>query len=309
MLVRFKKFTKIFGRENHSLAPILLVFIATSLILCPQGTNAFSLLKILGIGDSDKGEDLKISTEADDTSDTFSESPFSFSFDSNSIDDEGSTKRFSLDAWKKNVDILAAIKELPLLQDLSKGSLEQLKYRFWMLQTAHLAAAFTKAMAFGLVKANGPVELQFFENCANFSHHYQALVANYSRLMNNTEGTTALTELPSPTTQHFASFLVSTAGTKTLGTILASIMPYHWYQAKIREWLSTMPTYDNNPYRQWIDQMGAPFPLEQSITLLEQLSAGQSDAELAEMHEVFRFSAKLHWMFLDAVYGEEFWRI
>lgn len=34
--------------------------------------------------------------------------------------------------------------------------------------------------------------------------------------------------------------------------------------------------------------MGAPFPLEQSITLLEQLSAGQSDAELAEMHEVFR---------------------
>lgn len=89
MLVRFKKFTKIFRRENHSLAPILLVFIATSLILCPQGTNAFSLLKILGIGDSDKGEDLKISTEADDTSDTFSESPFSFSFDSNSIDDEG----------------------------------------------------------------------------------------------------------------------------------------------------------------------------------------------------------------------------
>lgn len=218
---------------------------------------------------------------------------------------------FTAEIWQKNAALYETIRTMPFNQELANGTLDEKRFRHYMIQDAHYLIAFGRALAIAAAKADTTDEIvQFADGAKGAVIVERSLHADFMEQYGVSEETFAATPL-SPATHHYTSFIMANAWGSSYPVVLAGMLPCFWIYAEIgTELLGT--TVPNNPYASWINAYGGEEfneAVRAVIATIDRVAAVASDETRAAMHQAYTHAAKLEWMFWDSAYRLEAWPV
>lgn len=218
---------------------------------------------------------------------------------------------FTAEIWKKNAALFETIRTMPFNQELADGTLNQERFRHYMIQDAHYLVAFGRALAIAAAKADNADEVVQFASAAHGAVVVErSLHEDFMEQFGVSAETFAATPL-SPATHHYSSFLLANAWSKSYPVALAGLLPCFWIYAEVgRDIIGRAAK--NNPYDSWIaTYAGDEFHtlVREVIATVDRVAAVASEETREEMHIAYTHAAKLEWMFWDSAYRLEQWPV
>lgn len=216
---------------------------------------------------------------------------------------------FSEKTWQKNLLLFENIVSMPFNAELALGTLGREKFRHYMIQDAHYLEGFARALA--LLSAKGHHSdhiVQFAESARVAIIVERSLHAEYFVDFGITPEEFAATE-PTPVCEHYVSYLLRLASLEPFEVGVAGVLPCFWIYREVGKRILSIATKPN-PYQRWIDTYsGEDFErsVDAVITVVDQLAANASDRSVRLMHQAFRRSTQLEWMFWDSAYRQAAW--
>ncbi|MFS0635450.1 thiaminase II [Mesobacillus foraminis] len=206
--------------------------------------------------------------------------------------------------WRKN-------HSHPFVRGIGDGSLDQKKFRFYMVQDYLYLIEYAKLFALGAVKASDVETMAKFASLLDGTlNEEMSLHRQYAARFGISE-----TELeqaaPSPTTLAYTHYMLHIAQNGTLSELLSALLPCSWSYWEIGKELSRKPGAIDHPlYGEWIKMYSSREfgQLAQwCIELLDQHTAGKTEEELARLEEIFLNTTRFEYMFWDMAYNESMW--
>jgi thiaminase/transcriptional activator TenA len=217
--------------------------------------------------------------------------------------------KWSEQTWEIVNPIYNQILDLPFNQELSDGTLDKEKFKFYMAQDAYYLGEFGKALSTisGRLKNLDQV-LAFSQFASGAIVVERALHEGYFRTLGIPEEVK-----PSPTCLLYTNYLLSQAAYSNVEVSVAAVLPCFWIYKKVGDHIYSQQETENlNPYKNWIDTYaGKEFSnsVNQVINIADDLAEKASNALKAQMHDAFEMATKLEWMFWDSAYKQEKWAI
>lgn len=218
---------------------------------------------------------------------------------------------FTSELWDKNIALYETIRTMPFNQELAAGTLNEDRFRHYMIQDAHYLIAFGRALAVASAKADTPDEIvQFAIGAQTAIVVERSLHKDFMEHFSVTPQIFAATPL-SPATHHYSNYLLATAWGAPYPVVLASLLPCFWIYAEIgRDILGRAAK--NNRYQSWIDTYaGEEFhaAVRAVVATVDRVAANASEATRRDMHHAYTRAAQLEWMFWDSAYRLEQWPV
>lgn len=218
---------------------------------------------------------------------------------------------FTSELWDKNSALYETIRTMQFNQELAAGTLNEDRFRHYMIQDAHYLIAFGRALAVASAKADTPDEIvQFAIGAQTAIVVERSLHKDFMEHFSVTPQIFAATPL-SPATHHYSSYLLATAWSAPYPVVLASLLPCFWIYAEIgRDILGRAAK--NNRYQSWIDTYaGEEFhaAVRAVVATVDRVATTASDATRRDMHQAYTRAAQLEWMFWDSAYRLEQWPV
>lgn len=217
--------------------------------------------------------------------------------------------RFTDSAWQANLALYEAARDMPFNRELAKGTLPAEKFKHYMIQDAHYLEGFARGLA--LVSAKGAIAddiVQFAEAAKTAIVVERALHGEYFQVYGVSQDEFRAAER-SPTCHHYVSFLLSMAALEPFEVGLAALLPCFWIYREIGHDIHRRAA-DPNPYQAWIDTYaGEDFSeaVDAVLATVDRVAAECAQASLDRMHQAYKRSAQLEWMFWDSAYRLEAW--
>ena len=206
--------------------------------------------------------------------------------------------------WRKN-------HSHPFVQEMGAGTLDQDKFRFYMIQDYLYLLDYSKLFALGAVKATD------LENMAIFSALLHASVNEEMSLHRGYAARFGITEEelekadPSPITLAYTHYMLHSAQNGTLAELVAALLPCAWSYWEIGKELSEIPgAIDHEFYGDWIKMYSSKEfgqTAQWCIDLLDKLTEGKSERELLQLEKIFLNTTRFEYMFWDMAYNKEMW--
>jgi thiaminase (transcriptional activator TenA) len=218
---------------------------------------------------------------------------------------------FTSELWEKNATLYETIRTMPFNQELAAGTLNEDRFRHYMIQDAHYLIAFGRALAVASAKADTPDEIvQFAIGAQTAIVVERSLHKDFMEQFSVTPQIFAATPL-SPATHHYTSYLMATAWGSPYPVVLAALLPCFWIYAEIGRDIIGRAAKDNR-YQSWIDTYaGEEFhaAVRAVVATVDRVAADASDATRRDMHHAYTRAAQLEWMFWDSAYRLEQWPV
>jgi len=218
-------------------------------------------------------------------------------------------QRFTETAWTANADLIRRIHALPFNRDLAAGTLAKERFQEYMIQDSLYLVAYGRALAIAAARARTPAEVEFFAESAKVAIVVErALHEGFFKRFGIDPAEAAAAE-PSPTCFGYTNFLLATAQTASVETLVAAILPCFWIYWDVGKAIDATAAPDN-PYRAWIDTYsdeGFATATKRVIAITDDLADAASPAERARMAQAFRWSCRFEWAFWDAAWRLERW--
>lgn len=217
--------------------------------------------------------------------------------------------KWSEQTWERINPIYNKILELPFNQELSNGTLNKEKFKFYMAQDAYYLGEFGKALSTisGRLKDLNEV-LAFSQFASGAIIVERALHEGYFKTLGIPEEVQ-----PSTTCLLYTNYLLSQAAYSNVEVAVAAVLPCFWIYKKVGDQIYAQQQTENlNPYKNWIDTYaGEDFAnsVNQVLSIADKLAAKASDSLKAQMHDAFEMATKLEWMFWNSAYQQEKWVI
>lgn len=203
--------------------------------------------------------------------------------------------------------MIHAIHHHPFNVELAEGRLPQPKFIFYLEQDALYLAEYSRALALtGVRLSQDSHAKQFLQFALDALDAEKALHRDY---LNHQE--TTQTKMNSACFM-YTHYLLAQASVASVEEASASLLPCFWVYREVGKKMLSHAQLENNQYRAWIElYAGVAFDVsvEQMIHIVNHLGEKASFSMQEKMISAFMKSTELEWMFWDAAYHLETWKL
>ena len=222
-----------------------------------------------------------------------------------------SRELFTGKLWRSIADIYEPIMSHPFIKGLVDGSLEEEKFKFYVIQDSLYLGEYAKALSIAAAKA--PRD----EWMTTFSEHVKMVVVVEHALHQSFFKDWGLTvrevrsTLMSPTNLAYTSYLNATAYSKPFHELLGALLPCYWIYWEVGKELEKRGS-TRELYQRWINTYSSKeyadvckAVLDIADTLAEDLTLEQKD----NIKRHFIATSRYEYMFWDSAYRLEKWPV
>lgn len=206
--------------------------------------------------------------------------------------------------WRKN-------HAHPFVQGIGAGTLDQEKFRFYMIQDYLYLIDYSKLFALGAVKANDLEDMTVFSKLLHATMSGEmSLHRQYAARFGISEEELEQAD-PSPITLAYTHYMLHCGQNGTLAELVAALLPCAWSYWEIGKELAEIPgAKDHELYGDWIKMYSSEEfgqTAQWCIDLLDKLAEGKSKSELLQLEKIFLNTTRFEYMFWDMAYNQEMW--
>lgn len=208
----------------------------------------------------------------------------------------------SEELWSSIKDIYSAILSHPFIKGLTDGSLEEEKFRYYILQDFIYLKDFSKALAILSAKADTQEQSMLFAtHVADVLRVERSLHEYFISLWRvNVEKVE-----PSPTNLLYTSYILSTVYSRPFQEGVSVVLPCYWIYMEVGKELLNKGS-PNPLYKRWIETYGGEEyekGVREVIKIMNSFSLNETEKEKVKKH--FRLASMFEYMFWDMVYKLE----
>ncbi|HYO85027.1 MAG TPA: TenA family protein [Dermatophilaceae bacterium] len=222
------------------------------------------------------------------------------------MSDGSAAPTFSQQLWDRVAPIRRAIDQLPFVDELRRGVLEENRFRYYMTQDAIYLDGFARALSSAAAQSMIGDDLVFWAEAARAA----VLV---ERSLHAAYGADLTSGQASPTGTAYASHLAWLAARGEYPTLAAGLLPCFWIYEDVGNRIKeNVPDITAHPYREWVMAYGDPVFAKATLRargVIDRLAREASPGTRRRMQEAFVTSCRYEWMFWDAAYGMETWPV
>ncbi|RIW33249.1 thiaminase II [Bacillus salacetis] len=206
--------------------------------------------------------------------------------------------------WEKN-------HQHPFVQGIGHGTLEQNKFRFYMVQDYVYLMDFSKLFALGAVKAKDTRTMGKFAQMLDSTLNVEmSLHRQYAERFGISSGELENAK-PSSVTLAYTHYMLHVSENGTLAELICALLPCMWSYWEIGKELNNIQgAAGHELYGEWVSMYSSDEFGSLSIWLIDLLDesvVGKSDEELNSLEEIFLNTSRFEYMFWDMAYKEEMW--
>lgn len=199
----------------------------------------------------------------------------------------------------------------PFVQGIGAGTLEQDKFRFYMVQDYLYLIDYAKVFAIGAVKADDVETMGKFasllEGTLNTEMElHRQYAAKFGISQDELENAK-----PSPIVLAYTHYMLHISQKGTLAEVIAAILPCAWSYWEIGKELNAIPGAADHPlYGDWIRMYSSEAFGELAgwcIDLMDKAADGKPEHELLKLEEIFINTTKFEYMFWDMATTKQMW--
>jgi len=206
--------------------------------------------------------------------------------------------------------IMHAIHHHPFNVELTAGTLPKNKFIFYLEQDALYLAAYFRVLALtGARLADHAQAEQYVQFALGALNAEKALHRDY--LQQYKTHLSARSEM-GPSCFMYTNYLLSTASFSSVEEAVASSLPCFWVYREVGKKMLAEALLASHPYKAWITLYSSEefdLSVEAAIKIVNYLGAKNSTEMRAKMIAAFVKATQLEWMFWDAAYHLEKWKI
>jgi thiaminase/transcriptional activator TenA len=196
--------------------------------------------------------------------------------------------------WSENGDLADEVRTNPFVRQLADGSLSRQDFARYVAQDAYFLESFAKAYAFALARSTDTATLlnlaALIAGVSDELGLHTSYAARWGIDMADVE--------PASATLAYTEFLLATAATGEVGTVLSAMTPcmrlYAWLGAKLDADAA-------GPYAEWVHAYADP-DFEALATQLERLLDEHAD-DSPQVHAAYRRAMRLELAFFSSALG------
>jgi thiaminase (transcriptional activator TenA) len=200
--------------------------------------------------------------------------------------------------------------EHPFVEGIGDGTLEEAKFRRWVLQDYGYLREFARVFAWAVARADRLESMGWYARVLDMTlNEEMALHRSYAaRFGISPEALEA--EPMWPTTRAYTDFLVRTAADGDMADLLAALLPCAWGYVVIGRALAARELPEDRRYAEWIEQYASDAFAEAAGWLrqeLDRVAESATPAKRARLEEIFVLSSRYELRFWDMCWNGESW--
>ncbi|PSL50737.1 thiaminase /4-amino-5-aminomethyl-2-methylpyrimidine deaminase [Salsuginibacillus halophilus] len=214
--------------------------------------------------------------------------------------------------YQKAETIWHASFEHPFVQEIGQGTLDERKFRYFMVQDYLYLLDYAKLFAFGVTKADDEATMRQFANLLDGTMNTEMdLHRQYAAKFGITTDELAEAE-QAPTTTAYTRYMLHASHNGGLGELMASLVPCAWGYHEIgKRLVEKYPDAVNHPlYGEWVKMYaGEEFAelADWAVNLMDRVMTGKPEADMKRYEEIFLTTSQYELMFWEAAYHQEDW--
>ena len=179
----------------------------------------------------------------------------------------------------------------PFVKGIGDGTLDQEKFRWFLLQDYLYLFDYARVFAWGVIKARDPALMR------TFSANVDAILGGEMKTHRAYMARMGITEeevfrvQPALSNTSYTHYMLAVAAAGGPAEIIAAILACSWSYAEIGEELTKIPGAADHPfYGEWIrGYAGEEYHKTNAalVELMEELAAGCTEAEYARLEDIF----------------------
>ena len=198
----------------------------------------------------------------------------------------------------------------PFVAGLGDGSLEEARFKNWVLQDYRYLKEFARIFAWAVAKADDLATMSWYAAVLNLTLNTEMqLHREYSARFGLTPED--LERAPMwPTTRAYTDFLVRTAADGDMADLVAALLPCAWGYVYIARALAEKKPPDDQRYADWIAQYASDEFNEAAEWLkaeMNRLAEHAGPEKRQRLIELFVLSSRYEWRFWEMCWAGEEW--
>ncbi|MBS4210387.1 thiaminase II [Bacillus sp. FJAT-50079] len=210
----------------------------------------------------------------------------------------------ALPIWRRNHNH-------PFVREIGNGTLDEDKFRFYMVQDYLYLIQYVKIFAIAVVKADELKHMEKFAKILEGHLHFEMeLHRSYAARFGITNEELESAK-PAPTVLAYTHYMLHVAQNGTLAEVMAAVLPCAWSYWEIGKELNEIPGAAEHPkYGDWVKTYSSKEFGEMAtwcMELMNEQASGKSEKEWEKLEEIFIHTTKFEYMFWDMAYGKQMW--
>ena len=202
--------------------------------------------------------------------------------------------------------------EHPFVRGIADGSLEEERFKRWVLQDYLYLKEFSRVFAWATAKAARLESMGWYASVLDLTLNTEMDLHRSYAARFGIEAAQLEEERMWPTTRAYTDFLVRTAADGDMPRLLAALLPCAWGYHHVGTRLAEEAPPDDQRYADWIQQYASEEFGQAADWLRRELDREAHDPEartLAELKEIFLTSSRYEWMFWEMCWHGEDWPV
>jgi thiaminase/transcriptional activator TenA len=207
--------------------------------------------------------------------------------------------------------IWAAQLEHPFVRGIGDGTLEEDRFRRWVLQDYRYLKEFARVFAWAAAKADRLDSMSWYAGVLDLTLNtemglHREYAARFGLTPEDLEA-----EPMWPTTRAYTDFLVRTAADGDMVDLLAALLPCAWGYVYLAQRLAQARPPDDQRYVDWIQQYASQEFADAAEWLrneLDRLAGSPAGEKKTRLEEIFMISSRYEWLFWEMCWTGEEWK-
>nr|WP_139367679.1 thiaminase II [Bacillus alkalicellulosilyticus] len=199
----------------------------------------------------------------------------------------------------------------PFVQGIGHGTLDLESFKFFMRQDYLYLIDYARLFALGSLKATDLQTMSTFAKLLDSTLNVEMdLHRQYAERLGISAEELEATKA-APITLAYSGYMLNISQRGSLAELVAAVLPCTWSYFEIGKELSQIPgATEHEVYGEWVsmycsDEFGEL--ADWLITLMNQLTTGMSETELANLEDIFLNTSRYEYMFWDMSYKQDMW--
>jgi len=205
--------------------------------------------------------------------------------------------------WEKQL-------EHPFVRDLGTGTLEEERFKRWVLQDYRYLIEFARIFAWAVAKSDTLDAMSWYAGVLDLTLNKEMELHRQYAARFDLSPSDLEAEPMWPTTRAYTDFLVRTAADGDMLDLLAALLPCAWGYVYIAQRLATADSPEDQRYVDWIAQYSSEEFSEVLDWLrmeTDRLGVGISEEKRTRIREIFLISTHYEWLFWEMCWTGESW--
>jgi len=202
--------------------------------------------------------------------------------------------------------------EHPFVRGIGDGTLDEDRFRRWVLQDYRYLIEFARVFAWATAKADCLASMSWYASVLDLTLNTEmALHREYAARFGLTD-TDLESEPMWPTTRAYTDFLVRTAADGDMVDLVAALLPCAWGYVHVARRLAETGSPADQRYADWIAQYASDEFADAARWLrgeLDRLAEGATAAKKSRLTDLFLQSSRYEWQFWEMCYYGEHWAV